>query len=92
MYFDAGLDHMATQPRDKGTNFDWLRFSCDLSPERNPEKYRMPVKSAIVYGGSVLVFVLVCITLCPIEFCNHLDKEERAGCFALIVFLMSCYC
>ena len=25
-------------------------------------------------------------------FSNHLDEEERAGCFALIVFWMSCYC
>ena len=24
--------------------------------------------------------------------CNHLDEEERAGCFAFIVFRMSCYC
>ena len=23
-------------------------------------------------------------------FCNHLDGEARAGCFALIVFLMYC--
>ena len=46
----------------------------------------------IVSGGSVLVFVLVCITLCPFQFCNHLDKEERAGCFAFVAFWMSCYC
>ena len=26
------------------------------------------------------------------NFCNHLDGEERAGCFTLIVFLMSCDC
>ena len=27
------------------------------------------------------------------NFCNfHLEEEERAGCFALIVFLMSCDC
>ena len=23
-------------------------------------------------------------------FCNHLEGEERAGCFPLTVFLMSC--
>ena len=23
---------------------------------------------------------------------NHLDEDERAGCFAVIVFWMSCYC
>ena len=40
----------------------------------------------------MLVFIFVCITLCPFQFCNHLHKEERAGCFAFIVFWMSCYC
>ena len=24
--------------------------------------------------------------------CNYLDEEERAGCFAFIVFWMSCHC
>ena len=40
----------------------------------------------------MFVFVLECITLCPFEFCNHLEEEERAGCFAFVVFLMSSYC
>ena len=31
-----------------------------------------------VCGGSVLVFILVCISLCPFWF--QLDEEERAGC------------
>ena len=43
-------------------------------------------------GGYVFVFVLVCITLCPFYFCNDLAEEERAGCFAILVLLMSCYC
>ena len=52
LYFDAGREHMATRPRGNGTNFHWLRQSCDikacdLSPERNLEKYGRPVKSAI---------------------------------------------
>ena len=34
----------------------------------------------------MFVFVLVCITLCPFWFFNHLDEEERAGCFALLSF------
>ena len=38
--------------------------------------------------GSVLVFVLECITLCP----NHIDEEERISCVYFIVFWMSCYC
>ena len=25
-------------------------------------------------------------TKCPLKFCNHLDEEERAGCFTIIVF------
>ena len=36
-----------------------------------------------------MLYVLLYVTLCPFEFCNHLDGEERAGCFALFVFLVS---
>ena len=36
--------------------------------------------------------VLVCITFCPFYFCNHLEEEERTGCFAFIVLRMFCYC
>ena len=36
-------------------------------------------------------FVLLCITLCPFKFCNHLEEEEKAGCFAFIVLQMYCY-
>ena len=53
--FDAGLEHMAALSRGNGTNFDWLRKSCDivtsstcdLSPDGNPEKYERSMKSAI---------------------------------------------
>ena len=50
--FDAGLEHMADRSRGNGTNFDWLRKSsdisaCDLRTDGNPEKYGMPMKSAI---------------------------------------------
>ena len=34
--------------------------------------------------GSVFVFVLVLITLCPFLCCKYLDDEERSGCFALL--------
>ena len=40
----------------------------------------------------MLVFVLLCITLCPLQFCNHLGGEERAGCFAFVVFWISGDC
>ena len=53
LYFDAGLEHMATRQCGNESYVDWLRLSCDispcdLSPKRNPETYGRPVKSAIV--------------------------------------------
>ena len=35
--------------------------------------------------------VLLCITLCPFLFCNHLEEEEKAGCFAINVLQMYGY-
>ena len=37
-----------------------------------------------------LWFVIVVFTDHTHYFCNHLDGEERAGCFTLFVFLVSC--
>ena len=34
---------------------------------------------------SVFVFVLLCITLSTVLFCNHLEEEKKAGCFSSIV-------
>ena len=45
----------------------------------------------IVCGSSVFVFGLLCIALCPFYFYNHLEEEEKAGCFALVVLQMYCY-
>ena len=42
--------------------------------------------------GSVFVFVLVNITLCPFWVFNHLGEDEKAICFAFPVLRMSCYC
>ena len=39
--------------------------------------------------AGVLCLVLV---LLSVSFCNHLGGKERAGCFALTVFLVSCNC
>ena len=51
--FDAGLKHMAAWSRGNGTNFDWLKKSCDistcdLSHDGNPEKYGRSMTSAIM--------------------------------------------
>ena len=43
-------------------------------------------------GVLCLVIVLLCITWCLFCFCNHINEEERAGCFTLIIFLVSCDC
>ena len=40
-----------------------------------------------------MFYVLLYVTLFSLWFCNHLDGEERAGCFAFIfAFLVSCDC
>ena len=44
----------------------------------------------IVCGGSLFSPCFVTQYLASVWFCNHLDGEERAGCFAKTVFLMSC--
>ena len=33
------------------------------------------------------MFVMLCITVCPFLFCNHLEEEKKAGCFVLIVLV-----
>ena len=39
----------------------------------------------------MFVFVLLCITLCLFYFYNHLEEEEKTGCFAITVLQMYCY-
>ena len=39
----------------------------------------------------MFVFVMLCTSLCPFSFCNHLEEEEEAGYFAIIVLQMYCY-
>ena len=41
---------------------------------------------------SLLNVPVFCITLYPFQFCNHLDEDERTGCFALSVLQMDCDC
>ena len=36
-----------------------------------------------------MFYVLLYVALCPFYYCNHLDGEERAGCFGQFVFLVS---
>ena len=51
---------MTTRSRGNGTNFGWLKKSCDistcdLSPDGNPEKYGRPMKSAILLLGFTFI-------------------------------------
>ena len=46
----------------------------------------------VAFSLSLPSDVLLCVSFCPFLFCNHLYGEERAGCFALFVFLVSRYC
>ena len=32
------------------------------------------------------------VMICFFLVCNNLEEEERAGCFAFIALLVSCYC
>ena len=40
----------------------------------------------------MFVFVLLWITLCPLKICYHLEEEEKAGCFAVIILHTCCCC
>ena len=71
-------------------------FACFQEGQNHTESY-IVVDSLFnvprnICGGSVLVFVLLCIYLCSFYFCLHLDEEENDSCFALIVFLVSIDC
>ena len=35
----------------------------------------------------LFVSVVLCIILCHFLFCNHLDEEERDGCFVTVIVL-----
>ena len=43
-------------------------------------------------GDLCLFHILLRSSLCPFKLCSHLDGEDRAGCFTLFVFLVSCDC
>ena len=59
-------------------------------------------KAMVTVVDSMLIVTLIvgfcncsmfcCALLCVTLFCNHLDGEERAGCFTLFVFLVSLDC
>ena len=38
---------------------------------------------------SLFCYALLCVHT---SFFNHLEEEEKAGCFAIIVSQVSCYC
>ena len=55
---------------------------CDIS--RTGSLLVLPIGC----GGSLFVFVLLCINMCPFKFCNHL--EERKEFFALLLLPHRC--
>ena len=72
-------------------------FACFQDGNQNQTESYIVVDSLFnvpwnICGGSVLVFVLLCISLCSFYFCQHLGVEENDSCFALIFFLMSYDC
>ena len=58
-----------------------------LLPFRESVIVQCYVLEAIDIGFEVLLYVT--LSLCLFQFCNHLDGEERAGCFAWFIFLVS---
>ena len=46
----------------------------------------------LLVGIMCLFFVMINALLSVLSSLQSLDEIERAGCIALIVFLMSCYC
>ena len=71
------------------TTSQWLRLlSCLRSDVVYIHSLLCLVLFQLVAEVSSLVLVFLCSMLCPFYFCNHFDKEERAGCFTLVVFLI----
>ena len=70
-------------------------FTCFQDGRQNHTESYLVVDSLNICGGSVLVFVLLCIYLCSFYFFNILTRKrmiENDSCFVLIVFLVSCDC
>ena len=40
---------------------------------------------------TLVVYRVYCMSLYHSQFCNYLEEEERAGCFACFVLWMPCY-
>ena len=54
--------------------------------QNNAEPEQTPQNAASVlilhYLLTECYIKMLYVTLCPFSYCNHLDGEERAGCFA----------
>ena len=55
-------------------------FNCHLASKWQPKTLFF----TIIY----LLLLIASFNMCPFKFCKHLDEEERAGCFALIVLFL----
>ena len=47
---------------------------------------------SLFVGVLCFAIVLLCSMWYHFWFCNHLAEEERAGCFNLVIFFLSCGC
>ena len=75
-----------------------IKHPCSVASELDlhclPMSHKRKTRLNVLYvmptvcGSSVFIFVLLCVTLCPFWFCNHLKEEEKAGCFAIVVLPM----
>ena len=68
---------MATRSCGNGTNFDWLRESCDistcdLSPNGNPEKYEWSMKLAILAILPPWIWYTILITSSDKGYCINI--------------------
>ena len=72
--FDAGLEHMAARSRGNGTDFDWLRKSCDLTTcDLSPDGKAGKVQKA--YEISYLIQVFISYLSYKLYCCTLPDKQ-----------------
>ena len=81
--FDAGLEHMAARSRGNGTNFDWLRKSCDISTcDLSPGGKSGKVRKAFEISYTDVLTILLFNT-------NNKERDGRSKA-AVLLLLICC--